>query len=74
MGASRIGPDGRVGTPPIFMLFLCKTPFSHIEFLGRCVQMNDRKGRCSMGDIIAISFGVILFILLIVYVPACEKV
>jgi len=27
-----------------------------------------------MGDVIAISFGVILFILLIVYVPACEKV
>jgi hypothetical protein len=33
-----------------------------------------QKGWCFMGDFIAVLFGGAIFVLLILYVPACEKV
>jgi hypothetical protein len=32
------------------------------------------KGRCAMGDAIAVGFGIVVFVMLIMYVTGCEKV
>jgi hypothetical protein len=36
--------------------------------------MRSWKGRCSMGDAIAVIYGLFVFILLVAYVTGCEKV
>jgi hypothetical protein len=36
--------------------------------------MQRRKGRCSMGDAVAVIYGLFVFVALILYVTACEKV
>jgi hypothetical protein len=53
---------------------LCAEPKFHDEDLCRQAHKRPRERWCHMGDVIAVMFGVTIFALLLVYIPACEKV
>ena len=57
------------------MLPLCILTAFRLAALWACAQKRGSFEKVvPMGDVISIAFGVVIFALLILYVPACEKV
>ena len=70
-----IEPIGRVRTRGnLYAAFTVEGMVPSRDFTTLRAEAALWKGRCRVGDIISIAVGVAIFALLILYVPACEKV
>jgi len=66
------GPEDD-GAKSLRRLYAC-TPKTLSRLYAKARKHRTLKGRCFMGDVISVVFGLAIFVALIVYVPACEAV
>jgi hypothetical protein len=64
---------GFVGNADIYAFFMPRTSIPSRSFM-RLRPDTASERWCLMGDLISVVFGLVIFAVLILYVPACEKV